>query len=534
MTLFPMSDSQPRRKGARRARAWRKAFLLLGLATGCGVFGSPPRASGAADAEGVTNAVRAPTLSPDYARIIIPPNIAPLNFKVEEPGTSYRVEFRSTKGQPLTVTSRNGAICIPMRPWHELVGANAGEQLCCDVSVRDRQGRWSRFTTVTNLIAQEQIDRCLVYRLLRPLYSIYVNIGIYQRDLKSFSERPVLENQHTGGGCLNCHTFLNHRPDTFALDTRGETNSHPTLLVVSNEVARVDKTLGYLSWHPSGRLLAFSANKFSLFYHTCSETRDVFDARSNLGIYRIDSNVVVVPPALALPHRNETWPCWSPDGKYLYYCSGPRLAVDHFRQVRYDLMRIGYDIAQDRWGEPEVLLSAQDSGGSAAQPKVSPDNRYVLFCLAKYGNFPAYQPSSDLFVLELQSRRCRGLSLNSDQADSWHCWSSNGRWIVFSSKRLDGLFTRPFFSYVARDGEFSKPFVLPQADAAFYESCLQTFNLPELVVGPIQVKESALARALLHPLKVLRPEGQTRPPAPDQPAVVSETEGQKRYGPTTK
>jgi hypothetical protein len=148
------------------------------------------------------------------------------------------------------------------------VGANTGELLCCDVSVRDRQGRWSRFTTVTNLIAQEQIDPCLVYRLLKPLYSIYVNIGIYQRDLESFSERPVLENKHAGGGCLNCHTFLNRRPDTFALDTRGETNAHPTLLVLSNEVARVDKTLGYLSWHPSGRLIAFSANKFNLFYHT--------------------------------------------------------------------------------------------------------------------------------------------------------------------------------------------------------------------------------------------------------------------------
>jgi hypothetical protein len=124
--------------------------------------------------------------------------------------------------------------------------------------------------------------------------------------------------------------------------------------------------------------------------------------------------------------------------------------------------------------------------------------------------------------------------VNSDQSDSWHCWSTNGRWIVFSSKRLDGLFTRPFFSYVTREGEFSKPFVLPQADPAFYESYLKTFNLPELVAGPIQVKESALARALLHPLKVLRPEGQTRSPETGQPEVVRETEGQKQYGPKAK
>ena len=208
---------------------------------------------------------------------------------------------------------------------------NAGKFLTCDVSVRDADGHWNRFTTVTNMIAPEGIDPCLVYRLLKPLYNLYKNIGIYQRDLESFTERPILENDQTEGGCLNCHTFLNHRPDTFALHTRGSPGN-PMLLVISNQVARVDKTLGYLSWHPSGRLLAFSANKFSLFFHTRGETRDVFDARSNLGIYRVDSNCIVLPPAISLPDRNETWPCWSPDGKYLYYCSAPLMSIEHFRE----------------------------------------------------------------------------------------------------------------------------------------------------------------------------------------------------------
>jgi Tol biopolymer transport system component len=303
------------------------------------------------------------------------------------------------------------------------------------------------------------------------------------------------------------------------------------LLTLSNEVSQVNKTMGYMSWHPSGRLLAFSANKFSLFYHTRGETRDVFDERSNLGIYRIDSNSVVLPPAISLPDRNETWPAWSADGKYLYYCSAPRLQPEQFREVRYDLMRVNYDIDHDRWGEPETLLPGKQSGGSAAQPKVSPDNRYVLFGLAKYGNFPIYQPNSDLFILDLESHRCRRLNINSDQADSWHCWSANGRWIVFSSKRLDGLFARPFFSYFDVNGDFSKPFVLPQEDPAFYESYLNTFNVPELVLGPISVKESALAQGLLDPLKVLNPIGATRPPESGQPGAVVEGEGQRLIEP---
>ncbi len=484
------------------------AWLLLCLAA------APVPGLRAAGAQSSPAPGRAPRLFPDYSGTILPPNIAPLNFKVREPGAAYRVEIYSTRGEKIAIASRDPSIRIPAGKWKALLRANVGEPLYFDVSVRGRAGQWTPFQVTTNSIAREEIDRTLVYRLLKPLYGLYLNVGIYQRDLESFDERPVLENSRIEHKCLNCHTPLNHRPDTFAFHTRSSGKTQPMLLVLSNQVARVDKTMGYISWHPSGRLLAFSANKLNLFYHTRGgETRDVFDANSNLGIYRVDSNIVVVPPAVALPDRNETWPSWSPDGRFLYYCSAPRLPVEQFRQVRYDLMRISYDIERDQWGQPEMLLPAQQSNGSAAQPRVSPDGRWVLFVLAKYGNFPIYQPNSDLFVLDLATRQCGRLGINSDQADTWHCWSANGRWIVFSSKRLDGLFARPFFSYVDDQGRFYKPFLLPQADPAFYDSFPKTFNVPELVQGPITIKERDLAQAVLKPLKILAPKGDTRPPA---------------------
>jgi hypothetical protein len=502
---------------------WRAALAAAGLML-CLAPGGNLSA-----AEAVPQTTRPPRLSPDYAGVVIPPNIAPLNFKVQEPGARYQVEVYSLKSERISVSSRNSSICIPAGKWRALLRANAGRPLFFDVSVRDARGQWNRFQTVTNSIALEEIDRCLVYRLLKPLYSLYVNVGIYQRDLESFDERPVLENGKTQKGCLNCHTPLNHRPDTFAFHTRSQGKIQPMILVVSNQVAQVDKTMGYLSWHPSGRLLAFSANKLNLFYHTHGETRDVFDSASNLGIYRLDSNSIVVPPPIALPDRNETWPSWSPDGRYLYYCSAPRLPFEKFRQVRYDLMRVSYDIEQDHWGEPEMLLPAQQSGLSAAQPRVSPNGRWLVFTLAKYGNFPIYQPSADLYLIDLKTRECRRLAINSDQADSWHDWSSNGRWLVFSSKRLDGLFARPFFSYVDDEGQFYKPFLLPQADPAFYESYPKTFNVPQLVQGPVTVKESDLARAVLNPLKILSPTGDTHPPAPESSVAAQGGEKQEDY-----
>ena len=468
---------------------------------------------------------RPPKLTPDYVQIVVPPNIAPLNVHVDEPGTGYRVTWRSTRGEPLTVVSRSPSLCLPLSAWQRLLRANAGEPLFCQVEVREATGQWRRFQTVTNHIAPEPVDRTLVYRLLKPLYSLYVHMGIYQRDLESFDERPVLPNQLLGGGCLNCHTFLNHQPDTFLFHTRGDTNPQPTVLVRANEPVRVNKTLGYPAWHPSGRLLAFSVNKLSQFYHTRGETRDVFDARSDLGILRLDQSTFAHPTAIAQTNQNETWPAWSPDGRFLYYCRAAPRPVDEFKQIRYDLMRVAYDAEQDRWGEPQVLLAAERSGASAGQPQVSPDGRFLLFTLSRYGNFPIYQPSSDLFVLDLASGEARRPDINSPQADTWHCWSSNSRWVVFSSKRLDGLFARPFFSYVDAAGRFHKPFVLPQADPAFYGSYLKTFNVPQLVRGPITISPRTLARTIHRPWNVLAPKPSDAG-VPARPAQAdSSTEG---------
>ncbi len=486
-------------------RAWMTGLVLGGLAcTGW---------CASADGEGGgLPADRSPRLSPDYAGVTIPPNLAPLNFVVAEPGARYRATWSGPTGGSVSASSKSGVLRFASRGWRDLLRANTGGEIWLEVSVADPQGRWSRYDRVTNLVARETIDGTLVYRRLKPLYNIYRTLGIYQRDLETFDERPVLENTRFDRGCLNCHTFLNHTPETMALHVRKPGTANPMLLVRSNRVAQVARTLGYLSWHPSGRLLAFSSNKLSLFFHTTGETRDVFDADSDLGIYRVDSNTVFTPPAIALPDRNETWPCWAPDGRHLYYCSAPKLERRQYREVRYDLVRVGYDLEHDTWGPREVMVAAAETQLSACQPRLSPDGRFLVFVLAPYGNFPIYQPAADLYLMDLREGTRRRMELNSAAADSWHCWSSNGRWLVFSSKRRDGLFARPYFSYIDREGRSSKPFLLPQEDPGYFDECLQTLNVPELVARPVSLPQARFAEAILKPDVVLTPAAPTGVP----------------------
>jgi dipeptidyl aminopeptidase/acylaminoacyl peptidase len=141
---------------------------------------------------------------------------------------------------------------------------------------------------------------------------------------------------------------------------------------------------------------------------------------------------------------------------------------------------------------------------SVLQPKVSPDGRYLVCTMADHGNFPVFLSSSDLYVVDLQEGGFRRLEINSDEAESWHAWSSNSRWLVFSSKRRDGLFARPYFTYIDEEGRFHKPILLPQQDPAFYDSFIQTVNVPVLVDGRVEVSQRALARAILSPDQVTK------------------------------
>jgi dipeptidyl aminopeptidase/acylaminoacyl peptidase len=171
-------------------------------------------------------------------------------------------------------------------------------------------------------------------------------------------------------------------------------------------------------------------------------------------------------------------------------------------------MRIAYDVDRDEWGALETVVSAKDAGRSVLLPRVSPDGRWLLCCMCEYGCFPVYQRSSDLYMIDLDAAKQTGrfeyrrLDINSDASESWHSWSSNGRWIAFSSKRGSGVFTRIWISYVDPNGTAHTPLLLPQKDPTYYDSCLWTYSVPELVTGPVQMTKESLGRVVRSPDKI--------------------------------
>jgi len=442
-------------------------------------------------------------ISPDYTGIIIPANIAPLNFVIREPGTGYLVKIHTSGSEVIEVFSRTGKVIIPSRRWKKLLEVNRGEKLYIDVFVKDTKDLWSRYETIANTIAKEPIDSHIAYRLIKPIYNIWESIGVFQRNLETYEQSVVLHGQSMSNGCVNCHSFHNNDPESMFIGIRSAKYASSAVLTRNKEAYKIGTKFGYTTWHPSGKVAAYSINKVRQFFHNAgSEVRDVIDIDSAICYYDIESKTAKTTEALKLKDRLETYPVWSADGKYLYYCSAPNpeakerdLPPENFDEVKYDLMRISYDIKSDKWGEPEMVLSAEKTGLSILLPRVSPDGRFLLFTMCDYGCFPIYQPSSDLYLMDLRSREYHRLDINSEYSDSWHSFSSNGRWIAFSSKRQGGLYTRTFFSYMDQNGKVHKPFVMPQKDPEFYDSFLKTYSVPELITGPIKVKHRTLARA---------------------------------------
>ena len=442
-------------------------------------------------------------IHPDYSGVTIPPNIAPLNFKIQHQADAYHVKLFSDSDKGFSVSSRDSKISFSQKKWHRFLAANAGSTIYFGIYLKQND-TWFKYKKIANTVAKDKIDSYLVYRFIPPIHRYWREIEIRQRDISGFSTKLIFNGTSLGQGCTNCHSFTANSPDTMSIATRSKEFGSASLVATGDTVEKVNTKWGYTAWHPSGKIAAYSVNKVTQFYHTATlDVRDVADLDSAILYYDMATNEIKKTPALSDKNWLEIYPTWSHNGKYLYYCRAlilwedqNKVPPDNYFQLKYDLMRIPYDIETDTWGNPETILSSKETGKSILLPRLSGDGKHLVFCMCDYGCFPIYQESSDLYVMDVESLKYRKIdSVNSPYSESWHSFSSNSKWLAFSSKANGGIFTRTFFSYIDDSGEFSKPFILPQKDPEYYNSLLCTFSVPELIKTPITVSRAKFIKA---------------------------------------
>jgi dipeptidyl aminopeptidase/acylaminoacyl peptidase len=171
-----------------------------------------------------------------------------------------------------------------------------------------------------------------------------------------------------------------------------------------------------------------------------------------------------------------------------------------YDKTHYDLCSIAFNPEDGTFGDKvDTLLQVSSNGKSISFPRPSYDGRYLMYTLSDYGTFSIWHKEADLWMLDLQTGENRPLTeINSNDTESFHNWSADSRWVVFSSRRGDGLYTRLYLTHMDEQGVFSKPFLLPQEDPwSYYDELIYSYNVPDFTDSPIDLDTKNLGEAIL-------------------------------------
>lgn len=464
--------------------------FLCGLLAGCSALAGcsgerPPQMSPSADK---------PDIFPDYTDVTIPVQIAPMNFNIADPDAKLMyVKVTGSKGGEMETTGEWAD--FDEDKWHELTSRNVGADLIFDVSVKDKQGQWHRYAPFVMHVSDTPLtDYGVVYRKIAPGYQTFSKTGIYQRELATFEETPVLEETAIEGKCLNCHYSNRGRADQFSIHIRGKNggtllNNADKLTYLNTKAPETSGNATYGYWHPDGRYIAFSVNKIvQNFYLDKEHNIEPWDVVSDLIILDTETDRLITSPIVATPDC-ETTPAFSPDGKKIYFCKADSVTMPGgYDRLKYSLCSIDFDIDSEAFGSRiDTLINANAIEKSISSPRPSYDGKFLMYNLTDHGTSPIHHADADLWLMDLSTGQTRSLTeVNSDFSDAYHNWSPGGGWFLFNSKRLDGMYGNLYFSCIEPDGKATKPFLLPQHNPReYYDEALHSFNAPDFIAEKI-------------------------------------------------
>jgi hypothetical protein len=227
-----------------------------------------------------------PMIYPDYADVTVPCNIAPLVFRIEEPGSDFVT--RLTVGDRALVYG-GCEIAPAIEEWRSLMAQAAGGAIKVEVYANTNDG-WKMYEPFSIAVSADSIDPYISYRLIPPSYVAYEKLTISQRNLSNFDETVIYNNKFVSsepdGQCINCHAFKNYKTDNMQFHVRQYLGG--TVFVHDGKVKKVnlktDSTISagvYPFFNPKYDVVAYSVNNTGQIFHNKNPNKvEVVDERT--------------------------------------------------------------------------------------------------------------------------------------------------------------------------------------------------------------------------------------------------------------
>jgi tetratricopeptide (TPR) repeat protein len=329
------------------------------------------------------------------------------------------------------------------------------------------------------------------------------------RDVSQAQSRVVMHDLHT---CANCHSF-SADGKTMGIDVDGPKNDKGLYAVVPIRKQMSIRNEDMVSWNtdmrvgqsrvgfmsqvsPDGQyvLSTFAGQDQSIpssYYVTNFKDyhflQVFYPTRGILAWYNRATGSRQPLPGADDPRYVQTDGVWSPDGKYVVFARAeakdphpdgqkPALYANDPNevQIQYSLYRVPFN--SGKGGQAEPIAGASENGMSNNFPKVSPDGRWIVFVKCRNGQL--MRPDSQLYIVPASGGTARRMRANTPLMNSWHSFSPNGHWLVFSSKSRSP-YTQMFLTHIDERGNDSPAIYIDNSTAAN-----RAVNLPEFVNIP--------------------------------------------------
>ena len=236
--------------------------------------------------------------------------------------------------------------------------------------------------------------------------------------------------------CSGCHAESSDGR-WFALDTVD--NSYPPkefvhtglLMVVAR---KADNALLYEV--PGGALPRFNPRSPNLLVYALGGAETGNSRRSS--IFGMDLHGLDVEtgldrpvPGAADPHRCETYPDWSPDGRTLVFARSHLGEPCDSSQGHLDLVTVPWN--EGAGGPAAVVPGVSSDELSNCSPRYSPDGRWIVFFRTRGGCFA--RGSADLWRVPASGGEPVRLPVSTDAMESAHAFSPDGHWLAFVTNR---------------------------------------------------------------------------------------------------